>query len=94
MDDASLDEFVGASDDSDGDASDEAAADADSDGAGVGDEETEPAEESAADSDSIDPAAATYAWSRAGAVCAVCDDSVARRWRDGDELVCADCKEW
>ncbi|SEO36119.1 hypothetical protein SAMN05216388_1011134 [Halorientalis persicus] len=82
MDDASLDEFTDASDD----------ADADSDGAGAGDDDTDPADEPA--TDAVDPAVSTYAWSGDGAVCAVCDDSVARRWRDGDDLVCPDCKEW
>ncbi|RXK47328.1 DUF7573 domain-containing protein [Halorientalis pallida] len=97
MDDASLDEFVGASDDSDADASDGTAEsgqgvtgdEAETDGTGA-----DPGEDPATDTDAVDTATSTYAWSGADAVCAVCDESVARRWRDGDDLVCADCKEW
>ncbi|WP_424017565.1 DUF7573 domain-containing protein [Halorientalis pallida] len=82
MDDASLDEFADAGGDSDADASD-----------GTDGDSAAPAEP-ATDSDPVDPAASTYAWSEAGAVCTACGESVARRWRDGDDLVCADCKEW
>jgi len=42
----------------------------------------------------VDPAVSTYAWSPDGADCAACGAVVERRWRDGDELVCSDCKEW
>ncbi|MFB6084382.1 MAG: hypothetical protein ABEJ94_09075 [Halorientalis sp.] len=80
MDDASLDEFVDAGGDG-----------ADGDGA---DGDTEPGDGSATDPDAVEPAASTYAWTGDGAVCAACGESVARRWRDGAELVCADCKEW
>ncbi|SDF43661.1 DUF7573 domain-containing protein [Halorientalis regularis] len=81
MDDASLDEFANASDD-----------DADDDGADA--DAPEPAEEPATGSEAVAPATSTYAWTGDGTVCGACGESVARRWRDGDDLVCADCKEW
>jgi len=40
------------------------------------------------------PAAITMAFVPGGAPCEACGASVQRRWRDGDALVCADCKEW
>ncbi|TKR25429.1 DUF7573 domain-containing protein [Natronomonas salsuginis] len=43
---------------------------------------------------SVEPATSTYAWSPDGPVCADCGDAVDRRWRDGDRLVCAECKAW
>lgn len=36
----------------------------------------------------------TLAWIASGASCASCGQTVARRWRDGDHLVCPDCKDW
>lgn len=42
----------------------------------------------------VSPAISTYAWSPAGTACASCGDSVNRRWRDGDDLVCESCKSW
>jgi hypothetical protein len=44
--------------------------------------------------DEIEPTIGTYRWTPDGAACAACDTHVERRWRDGDEFVCADCKEW
>jgi hypothetical protein len=44
--------------------------------------------------DDVDPAAATATWSPDGAACAACGTVVERRWRDGEDLVCGDCKEW
>ncbi len=53
------------------------------------------------DSDGVDPtvenassALTTYGWAPDGVECAGCSATVERRWRDGDELVCADCKPW
>ncbi|MGA9400029.1 DUF7573 domain-containing protein [Haladaptatus sp.] len=46
------------------------------------------------DSDDVEPARATYDWTPDGADCACCGSSVEKRWRDGDGMVCADCKEW
>lgn len=37
---------------------------------------------------------ATATWSPEGAACERCGEAVQRRWRDGSETVCADCKEW
>ncbi|WP_458186891.1 DUF7573 domain-containing protein [Haladaptatus sp. NG-WS-4] len=42
----------------------------------------------------IEPASATYAWTPGGVACANCGESVERRWRDEDGMVCVDCKEW
>lgn len=38
--------------------------------------------------------ASTYVWTPGGGFCATCDEPVEERWRDGDDLVCGDCKEW
>ena len=86
--DRSLDEFVtdGESEGNDTDpgaatACDGATADADAD------VET-------TDATSVDPAVPTMRWSGAGAACDACGATVARRWRDGEAFVCADCKAW
>lgn len=42
----------------------------------------------------VEPARATLDFSPGGATCESCDETVERRWRDGDAMVCADCKEW
>ena len=39
-------------------------------------------------------AVSTADWRPGGATCADCGAAVERRWRDGDALVCVDCKEW
>jgi hypothetical protein len=36
----------------------------------------------------------TYQWAPDGAGCEACGATVERRWRDGDLLVCPDCKDW
>lgn len=46
------------------------------------------------DDASVAPKAETFAWSADGAACGRCGSTVERRWRDGDELVCEDCKAW
>ena len=93
MRDASLDEFVdpGMSD-GDVDESDESEADADvrepepTDSESEGDDETP--------SESVDPAEPTFDFAPDGADCEGCGEAVQRRWRYGDGMVCADCKEW
>ena len=42
----------------------------------------------------VAPAEPTYVWLPDDAVCPECEESVDRRWRDGDAFVCADCKDW
>lgn len=44
--------------------------------------------------EAVSAVSATYAWSPDGGSCARCDTTVEARWRDGEELVCADCKDW
>jgi len=41
-----------------------------------------------------DLATATYAWDGAGVACDECGETVERRWRGADGLVCLDCKDW
>ncbi|MFO7925316.1 MAG: DUF7573 domain-containing protein [Halobacteriota archaeon] len=60
----------------------------------VGDDEEATEADESTSTGSIDPAVSTYAWSADGSVCADCGDTVERRWRDGDRLVCVDCKAW
>ncbi|MFB6300372.1 MAG: hypothetical protein ABEH65_08945 [Halobacteriales archaeon] len=42
----------------------------------------------------VSPASATYTWDPSGSPCARCGQTAEARWRDGEELVCGDCKEW
>ncbi|MCO8268258.1 hypothetical protein NKF06_17130 [Haloferax sp. AB510] len=37
---------------------------------------------------------ATYRWTPEAAACPRCGESVQKRWLDGDEYVCLDCKDW
>jgi hypothetical protein len=55
----------------------------------VADAETDPTSTAAAS-----PATTTYAWTNTGADCDDCGEAATRRWRDGEQLVCQDCKEW
>lgn len=87
---SSLDDFVSADPDSD------EAADSDS-----GSPSTDVASVTDADADAdtdtdmeVTPARTIYAWSPAGSSCEACGATVDRRWRDGNALVCADCKPW
>lgn len=41
-----------------------------------------------------EPIAPTYTWSATGGGCAECGAVVERRWRQGDSLVCPECKSW
>ena len=36
----------------------------------------------------------TSDWVRDGSECQRCEKAVVRRWRDGDRMVCAECKSW
>lgn len=75
----------------------DAFAGADSGEAATGDaEETEAVEAEAVEAEvdaTVDPVTSTYAWSPTGR-CDRCGDAGERRWRDGADLVCADCKSW
>lgn len=91
--DASLDDFLAESADSDDAA----------DGDGVEAEDADEAPESAGpdgvpdsdpDPEAVEPAASTYDWAPDGAPCDACGALVEARWRDGGALVCAECKEW
>ncbi|WP_433625395.1 DUF7573 domain-containing protein [Halomicrococcus sp. NG-SE-24] len=88
---------------------DDESADASTDAGSTTDGETDhPADEEASallDSESAtadagsasvdaDPATTSFAWSPDGAACARCGETVRRRWRDGDDVVCSDCKDW
>ncbi|QCC46621.1 DUF7573 domain-containing protein [Halobellus limi] len=42
----------------------------------------------------VEPATATYQWDPEGVECPGCGRTVDRLWLQGDERVCADCKEW
>lgn len=42
----------------------------------------------------VEPAVSTYRFAPDGRACADCGGSVTRLWRDGDALVCPDCKQW
>ncbi|AQL43170.1 hypothetical protein BV210_10775 [Halorientalis sp. IM1011] len=107
MDDASLEEFVDASGDSEDDRSESSESASGEGRPARGEDERSESSESASgtgsdgnegdagdEPDGVTPAASTYAWSGDGAECVSCGESTDRRWRDGDDLVCADCKEW
>lgn len=88
MDDASLDDFL---DDRSGTEDDPAA----TDGTTPDREPQEPdSDGQPGDLDAVEPATSTYSWHGDTATCAHCGTAVGRRWRDGEQLVCRDCKEW
>lgn len=68
------------------------------------DEETADAEVEAADSETTTAESkpseddvetlATYRWTPTGTTCPKCGDTVEKTWLDGEEYVCADCKNW
>jgi len=58
---------------------------------GTGDD-AEP--DAATDTDDVEPAGTTYAWSDEGTTCESCGETVERRWRQDDRLVCPGCKDW
>lgn len=41
-----------------------------------------------------EPAVSTHRFHPDGRACADCGGDATRLWRDGDALVCADCKQW
>lgn len=98
-DNRSLDEFTGA--DEPGDSA-PAAAEAVEPAAGGGEpvdaagteHDAAPAAATADPEDPIEPMAETFAWSGAAGECASCGEAVEERWRDGDVLVCGECKAW
>lgn len=101
MRESSLDDFLGGDpeDESDGSPSDDQADAVDSESSeevtaaeGVTDSPPETAAETNAKA--ATSARTTYGWTPGGADCAECGETVERRWRDGDALVCADCKSW
>ena len=51
-------------------------------------------EETDGDDATPEPPASTYVWSPDGGACEACGATVEERWRDGEALVCAGCKEW
>jgi hypothetical protein len=60
-------------------------------------DEGSPNPDNASDADATDedePTLATTAYDSDGADCEACGATVTRRWRDGDALVCGECKEW
>ena len=46
------------------------------------------------DAEGVEPATATSTWHTEGADCDQCGERTERRWRDGEEFVCADCAPW
>jgi hypothetical protein len=78
--DRSLDEFVG--DDSESDSDDAKSADSD--------------DTATAETESVDPVAPTFTAAPEDEACSRCGATVGIRWRsdDGEDYVCADCKEW
>jgi hypothetical protein len=42
----------------------------------------------------VEPAVSTYRSALDGRACDGCGGSVTELWRDGDALVCPDCKQW
>lgn len=44
--------------------------------------------------DGVTAAVTTSFWTADGRACAACGESAPRLWRDGDALVCPDCKVW
>ncbi|PSP57851.1 hypothetical protein BRC72_07840 [Halobacteriales archaeon QH_7_66_36] len=60
-------------------------------------DEGSPNPDDASDADATDedePTLATTTYDSDGADCEACGATVTRRWRDGDALVCGECKEW
>ena len=76
--DRSLDEFLGDADEGSPNPDDASDADATDEGA----------------TDEDEPTLATTTYDSDGADCEACGATVTRRWRDGDALVCGECKEW
>jgi len=99
--DASLDDFLGGSDETpdDGAADEERAKEGDEELVTADQIDAEPAAETEADetvetTDTVEPAATTYAWDGTGTACAACGEAVERRWQQDGGLVCGACKDW
>jgi len=100
--DASLDQFIGAESDEQGEESTEAdvATEAEASVEGEVPEQSVPGakpDEAAGpetEPEPDEPARTTYAWSDEGTTCKSCGETVERRWRQDDRLVCPDCKDW
>jgi hypothetical protein len=60
---------------------------------GPAEDDVEPPADADAEA-AVEPLAETYAWSPDGGSCTRCGEPADARWRDGDDLVCADCKAW
>ncbi|MBC9986645.1 hypothetical protein E4P24_09730 [Haloferax sp. AS1] len=95
MPNRSLDDFAGGDDGAadeptavDGAADEPTAVDGADDSPDAGDT-------NASDADDRDVSTlATYRWTPEPAACPQCGESVQKRWLDGDEYVCLDCKDW
>lgn len=87
--DRSLDEFAAAADDAD--VADDADTAAEATAPADGDDTVDGPQVSPAD---VDPVEATLDHTPEGAPCAVCGETVTRRWRDDAGYVCPGCKEW
>lgn len=97
--DSSLTDFVGG-DDSDDESDDSEKVDSSADDIASADsDDTESADSddtAAADPESVEPVAPTFTAAPDDEACGRCGATVGIRWRaeDGEEYVCADCKEW
>ena len=100
--DASIDEFVAATDDGTGDggpATDRKAGGDDvthDDGAGgeTDEDSTDGDETPPPDLDDVAPTVTIYGWAPQKTACETCGASTNRRWRDDGAMVCRECKEW
>lgn len=90
MRDASLDEFL--NEDAGTKEGNEDGEDGETNGEGT-DESADADTDADADA-GAEPAVSTYDWSPGGTACEGCGAVVERRWRDGEQLVCGECKEW
>ncbi|WP_411965833.1 hypothetical protein [Haloferax sp. YSMS24] len=68
--------------------------DAETADAETADAETADAEATVEASDPDVETLATYRWTPSGTTCPQCGTSAEKTWLDGEEYVCADCKNW
>ena len=90
MPNRSLDDFAAGDTDEEA-AEDETVDDETLDEKAVSDDET--LDEKAVSDDETDTLA-TYRWTPTGTACPQCGSSVEKTWLDGEEYVCAECKNW
>jgi hypothetical protein len=83
MEDRSLDDFLQPTDESD----------ADGDSTTADETAAEAGDAPEAESDPHTPATPTFRYVRSG-TCPACGTATARLWRDGEQFVCVDCKEF